>query len=143
MLRHIFKTLCLTGIVLLYCTTTTEAQEQALSMVCRGASSAFQIDELGRAGDRVKLAINFSPSSTAPSGGSVRKVDPGTCSLYDRTVNGNEPKQIQLSVTFAEAQKLRGELNMPDRFWNFTVTNKRGYFDAHYNKQMLFLRRPK
>lgn len=138
-MRHIFKTLCLTGIVLLYCTTTAQAQEQASRIICRGAASAFQIDELEKAGDRVKLAINFSPSSTAPIG-TIRKLDPGTCSLSGRTINDNDPKQIQLSVTSAVAQNLRTKLNTPDRYWQFTVTKKRGYFDAFHNTYLMQLR---
>ena len=138
-MRHLCKTLCLTGIVLLYCATTTQAQEVADIIICRGAASAFQIDELEKVGDKVKLAINFSPSSNAPIG-TIRKLDPGTCAYSDRIINGSEPKQIQVSVTSAVAQNLRTKLNTPDRWWQFNVTKKRGYFDAHYNIYLMQLR---
>jgi len=144
MTRHFCKTLCLTGIVLLYCATNAQAQPAAneqpsngyFKMICRGADSAFRIVDLERRFINVKLGLNFSPSTTAPRG-DVWKIDPGTCSWDDRTVNDNEPKQIQFIASTPQAQKIRAVLNSPDQFWQFYVrlTNY-GYFETRSNNHL-------
>ncbi len=109
-------------------------------MICRGGDSLFRIDDLEKTTGNVKLALSFLPSSTAPKG-NVRKIDSGTCTWDDRTVNDEEPKQIQFDATSTQAQKIREVLNSPNKFWQFNVrVTKYGYFETLDNKQLILLR---
>lgn len=143
-MRYFCKTLCLMGIFLLCCITIVQAQEQLnagyYKMICRGDDSAFRIDDLEKTAGKVKMGLNFLPSSTAAKG-NAKKIDPGTCSWDDRTVSDSEPKQIQFNVTSTQAQKIRDVLNSPDKFWQFyvRVTNY-GYFETLNHKQLILLR---
>lgn len=141
MTRHLSKTLCLAGIILLYCATITQAQKQGQDgfymMICRGANSAFRIDDVRREGRYGKFGLNFLPSSTAPRG-DYKKINAGTCSWDDRTVNGNEPKQIQFYAPNTIANSIRTALNTPDRFWVFYVRlTKYGYFEARSQREAI------
>ena len=134
MMRHLCKTLCLTGIILLYCATTTQAQTDGYyPMICRGGPASFQFQERRNQ----QKAIGFNKSSTAPRG-DYSKITPGTCTWDDRTVNGNEPKQIQFYAPNTIANSIRTGLNTPDRFWVFYVRlTKYGYFEARSQREAI------
>ena len=138
-MRHLCKTLCLTGIVLFYCATMAQAQRGGYrKMICRGGEEAFRIDDLEKAGGKVELAVNFSASKVAP-GSDVWKLDPGTCSWADRLVAEEEPVQIVLDVTPAIAQRIRAHLNSsPTNFWQFFVRDtKRGHYVTRNHAQLI------
>jgi hypothetical protein len=138
-MKHFCKTLCLTGIVLLYCGTLAQAQRgNYRKMICRGGDEAFRIDDLNKEGDKVELGLNFSASSREP-GNDVWKLDPGTCSWADRLVAEEEPVQIQLTVTATVAQRIRTHLNSSQaNFWQFHVRDtKRGYYETRDHAQLI------
>lgn len=127
-MRDLCKTLCLTGLVLLYCATTAQAQGGYRRMICRGGDEAFRIDEVDDEG-KLQLQVNFSPSSRAP-GKDVWKLDVGTCSWVDSVLADGEPQQIQLFVTPEMARRIRSHLNSSgNNFWQFFVRDtKRGHY---------------
>jgi hypothetical protein len=138
-MRHFCKTLCLAGVVLLYCASVAQAQKDGYyKMICRGGDEAFRIDDLNKEGDRVELGVNFSPSSHAP-GSDVWKIDVGTCSWVDRVVSETEPQQIQLTVSTEVAQRIRTHLNSSQsNFWQFYVRNtQRGYYETRDHAQLI------
>jgi hypothetical protein len=141
-MRHFCKTLCLTGIVLLYCATLTQAQGGDFhKIICRGDTDAFRIDDLEKVGDKIQLGISFSASKHAP-GNDVWKLDPGTCSWVDRLVADGEPVQIQLDVTAEVAQRIRTHLNTPDNFWQFFVRDtERGFYETRDHAQLIVTRK--
>ena len=117
MMRHFCKTLCLAGIILLYCATTTQAQKDGYyPMICRGGAASFQFQERRNQ----QKAIGFNKSSTAPRG-DYSKITPGTCSWDDRTVNDREPPVIVLVASDSQWKLITNTLSKRERLWMFYV----------------------
>ena len=112
-----FKTLCLAGIVLIYCQTTTQAQPGGYyRMICRGAPASFQFQERRNQ----QKAIGFNKSPTAPRG-DYSKIRPGTCTWDDRTVNDKEPPVIVLTASDVRWKRITDALSTRDQLWLFYV----------------------
>ncbi len=117
MMRHLCKTLCLAGIILLYCATTTQAQNDGYyPMICRGGPASFQFQERRNQ----QKAIGFNKSSTAPRG-DYSKITPGTCTWDDRTVNDREPPVIVLVANDYQWKLITNALSTRDQLWVFYV----------------------
>lgn len=116
-MRHLCKTFSLAGIILLYCATTTQAQKDGYyPMICRGAPSTFVFQQRRNQ----QRAIGFWRSKTAPRG-DYSKIDPGTCTWDDRTINDREPPAIVLVISDYQWKLITDALSTPDHLWVFYV----------------------